>query len=147
MVTTKERLENNPYSGDAWIPIRNGIYYCSKACGGRCKIVDFDRAGILARKLVDLLGEGWEPHVHENLGWHYAAIHTASGLRLSEFRHPRPLESPVCSWNVTTGTMITGNSQKSPQDAVASVVAQFQAEAERWSARYESVKNLVEVAV
>lgn len=145
MATTKERLENNPYSEDAWTPIRTGIYYCSKACGGRCKIVDFDRAGILARNLVDRLGEGWEPHVHENLGWHYAAIHTASGLHINEFRHPKSLESPVYSWSVTTGTMITGNSKASPQDAVASVVAQFKIEAERWQTRYEAMKNLVEV--
>lgn len=28
-----------------------------------------------ARKLCRILGKGWKPRVHENLGWHFGAYH------------------------------------------------------------------------
>lgn len=58
-----------------WTPrSRSGGIYCSPACGGSrgfCKRADYDRVTKEAAKLAARLGEGWEPEVWENLGWHY----------------------------------------------------------------------------
>lgn len=64
----------NPHAisaGDRWTPKLNGEIYCSPACGGRCKKVDFDQASERSRVLAAQLGGGWEPHVWENMGWHF----------------------------------------------------------------------------
>lgn len=58
-----------------WTPraLPGGIY-CSPACGGAkgfCKRADFDRATMDAGALAAQLGDGWEPRVWENLGWHW----------------------------------------------------------------------------
>ena len=56
---------------DRWIPVRDGDIYCSPACGGKCTKKKFDIATREAQRLAAQLGKGWEPHVWENLGWHY----------------------------------------------------------------------------
>ena len=63
-----------PTTPDAWTPKLDGVIYCSPACGGKCKKSDFDTATTAAHTLVRQLGHGWEPHVWENLGWHYEAV-------------------------------------------------------------------------
>lgn len=64
---------------DRWKPIRSGRFYCSPACGGGkfCTWAQYQeatkKAAALTEKLKKAVGGNWEPHVHENLGWHYHA--------------------------------------------------------------------------
>ncbi|WP_152025762.1 hypothetical protein [Agrobacterium tumefaciens] len=51
----------------------NGLIYCSPACGSKCTKEAYDLAVSRAQALAEKLGEGWEPHVWENGGWHYQA--------------------------------------------------------------------------
>lgn len=62
----------------SWEPVRRGPYYCSPTCGAHCKIVDYDRAGFLAKKIADSLGPNWQPRVHENMRW-YASVYDDTG--------------------------------------------------------------------
>ena len=57
----------------SWRPRHlDGGIYCAPACGGRCKLTDYDKAIKNSVKMVKGLREfGWEPDVWENLGWHY----------------------------------------------------------------------------
>lgn len=57
----------------SWKPVRNGETYCSPACGHGCTHEAFKRATTNAEKLCRLLGAGWQPRVHENMGWHFSA--------------------------------------------------------------------------
>lgn len=51
----------------------DGQFYCSPECGGGkfCRKEWYDKAVSDADALCARLGQGWEPIVHENLGWHY----------------------------------------------------------------------------
>lgn len=55
----------------SWKPRRSGAIYCAPACGGRCTYEAFQRATREANALCKKLGEGWQPTVWENLGWHW----------------------------------------------------------------------------
>lgn len=57
----------------SWTPVRRGDIYCAPACGGKCTWEKFELAQASAAKLADKLGDGWEPNVWENLGWHWGA--------------------------------------------------------------------------
>lgn len=69
-----------------WTPVRNGLIFCSPACGGNCTITAYDQANREANALAARMGKGWKPRVWENLGWHYsvkkgvAAIYPPKGL-------------------------------------------------------------------
>lgn len=54
-----------------WSPVRAGATYCSPACGNGCTWADYGKAVLAAASLATELGDGWEPEVWENLGWHY----------------------------------------------------------------------------
>lgn len=58
---------------EPWGPIRSGDTYCSPACGHGCTWAAHEAAQASARKLVDALGDGFEPRVWENMGWHWGA--------------------------------------------------------------------------
>jgi hypothetical protein len=63
---------------DLWVPRKyqkTGIHrYCSPGCGGDCTDAAHRLARRNANRLCDDLGQGWEPRVWENLGWHYSAL-------------------------------------------------------------------------
>lgn len=59
-----------------WTPVLNGDKYCAPACGSGCTKAAYDLARANALTLATELGEGWEPNVWENMGWHYSAIHS-----------------------------------------------------------------------
>ena len=61
------------YTERDYIPVRTGAIYCAPFCGGRCTWAAYQKAKKDANALVKKLGAGWEPYVHENLGWHFAA--------------------------------------------------------------------------
>lgn len=73
MTTIDSGNPTPPSSGDRRTPVRRGDIYCSPACGLNCKHEDFERAREGAAALCAALGEGWMPHVWENLGWHFSA--------------------------------------------------------------------------
>lgn len=68
-MTTKDETDNR------WKPRRspNGQIYCSPACGHGCTSREHEAARTAARRLAKRLGDGWAPHVWENLGWHHEA--------------------------------------------------------------------------
>lgn len=75
MPTVIDNGNPNPISElDEWTPTLNGEIYCSRACGFKCKKVDFDKATAKALELANQMGHGWEPRVWENGGWHYEVL-------------------------------------------------------------------------
>lgn len=58
--------------------------YCSPWCGMGCTFAAFEKATADAEALATQLGPNWEPHVWENMGWHYSAMH---GEKLSLYPH------------------------------------------------------------
>ncbi len=67
---------------DRWTPVKRGPIFCSPGCGMGCTHAAFLDAHTNAKALCATLnrtsGEGWTPHVWENLGWHYCA-HSVCG--------------------------------------------------------------------
>jgi hypothetical protein len=63
----------------SWTPVREGRTYCSPACGGDCTWLAYKNADFIAAGMVMALGEGWDPQVHENLGWHASAVKYRQG--------------------------------------------------------------------
>ena len=69
-----------------WTPIRNGIIYCSPACGAGCTHEAYEEAVslavALAQKCNKEIGGNWEPRVHENLGWHWCVVQEGSNITI-----------------------------------------------------------------
>ena len=57
-------------------PVLNGDFYGSRSCCGAtyCKKADYDRCVADSARWAKELGKGWEPRVHENLGWHWSLV-------------------------------------------------------------------------
>lgn len=66
-------VPRSPVKVERYKPIHVGNVYCSPGCGFKCKRASYDRAVREADKLCKVLGEGWEPCVWENCGWHFSA--------------------------------------------------------------------------
>lgn len=66
-------LQNARGEAEKWKPVRHGAFYGSpRCCGGTlCTWAAFERATKEADALARRMGDGWEPVVWENLGWHY----------------------------------------------------------------------------
>jgi hypothetical protein len=56
---------------DRWTPVARGAIYCAPACGGGCTKAAFQKATREASQVAKRLGEGWAPHLNENLGWYW----------------------------------------------------------------------------
>jgi hypothetical protein len=68
-----------PVSKLDWTPQQQpGGIYCSPACGCGCKADDHNRAALEAREDAARLGQGWEPRVWENGGWHGKVVKGAA---------------------------------------------------------------------
>jgi hypothetical protein len=65
-----------------WTPVRRGHIYCSPRCGGDCTYAKFQLATNEANRIANLMGKGWTPDVHENLGWHYDVISPCRRIRV-----------------------------------------------------------------
>lgn len=65
-------------------PIRNGEIYCSPWCGGGCKYSDYEKATKDANMVANELGDGWVPHVWENLGWKYKVVNGECNIHLNK---------------------------------------------------------------
>ena len=55
----------------SWVPMQDGKIYCSSACGRGCTLAEYEAAVKASEELAKHLGEGFEPRVWENLGWHW----------------------------------------------------------------------------
>jgi len=65
-----------------WLPVRNGMIYCSPACGGHCTLAAWELAWSRGRALAARLGVGWNAVVWENLGWHFKAVDRTGLLKV-----------------------------------------------------------------
>ena len=91
----------------------DGQTYCSPGCGRQCRKEWFDHATKRANELAAALGDGWEPHVWENLGWHWSAIKGDAQIHPNEDRREGfgpdgyPVTSYTCYLNCrsTVGEM------------------------------------------
>jgi hypothetical protein len=69
----------------SWKAVRKGPRYCAPACGGGCTVTMYNAAVLGSRELAKRLGAGWEPHVWENLGWHYKAISPCGRIKVHPY--------------------------------------------------------------
>lgn len=63
-----------------WKPVLGTQTYCSTACGAGCTRADYKKARDAGLRLAVRLGKGWVPHVWENMGWNYKAIHKSLSM-------------------------------------------------------------------
>ena len=94
-----------------------GGIYCSPRCGGRCTRREFDRATAEAAALAKRMGEGWEPRVWENLGWHYEVHKGAAVIHVTIDRNAKG--SPVVGYwaDIQTAKQFIADA-KEPEDAL-----------------------------
>jgi len=104
-----------------WTPTlsADGIFFCSPACGGGkyCKKADYDLAVSRSNAAAEQLGEGWETHVWENLGWHYKV---RKGFVTLHFSHYRDEPTPsIRAWiELPDQPQIIGPSANDPVEAL-----------------------------
>lgn len=63
-------------------PVRRGETYCAPFCGRGCLWASYKEAVSRADQLAHLLGKGWRPVVHENLGWHWRAVSPCGQIKV-----------------------------------------------------------------
>lgn len=116
-------------------PVLRGDIYCSPWCGGRCKKSDYDWAVAEADRLAREMGPGWEPVVHENLGWfYYVKRGSVEVYDRRDYNNNRVITGAWCSLickSVTTGVQpnsvqghqFTGKGATGPEAYRAAVAA------------------------
>jgi hypothetical protein len=77
--------------------VLRGEIYCAPWCGRGCTLEAYNSACTAADELIARMGDGWAPHVWENMGWHWSiqkgcVTIRKEGLRYSAWIEPR-LES------------------------------------------------------
>lgn len=55
----------------SWEPVRRGAVFCAPACGSQCTWAAYQLAVAKSAELARRLGAGWQPRVHENMGWYW----------------------------------------------------------------------------
>jgi hypothetical protein len=112
------------HKDDLWKPrTLSGGVYCSPACGGRCRRHAYDRAVKEADKLVARLGDGWEPMVWENLGWHWAANKGVAEVYPSTEGSDTTGDYEITGWMVFLRTAVQIVSRaETPEDALGFAV-------------------------
>lgn len=120
MTITLENGNPTPLSsGDRWTPVLKGEVFCSPACGCDCKKADFDSATEKARLLANTLGDGWEPCVWENCGWHFEA--KKRGATVSVDRH-QEYTADVRFKMSDDHELLISETRNCPREAVCAVV-------------------------
>lgn len=117
-----------------WTPVRDGTIYCSPRCGAKCTYAAFVQAITSSGTCAALLGEGWLPHVWENLTWHWKAYLPLTGKdRDKEYSHDLPridlhvntVRGKVCgysAWLEGLGRQRIGDRASTPHEAVDNLV-------------------------
>lgn len=68
-----------------WLPVRRGNVYCSlNACGRGCTWDEYQAAVKESKRIAKVLGAGWKPSVHENLGWFPRANNAKMNMQVSK---------------------------------------------------------------
>lgn len=128
-----------------WAPKRHGAIYCSSACGGGCTWAAYRAAKKAAKDLCARMDtSGWEPRVHENLGWHWGIVNgllevwpaSKLGHYLVGFTGGTPCEVHV------------GREFKDPNDAVkaqkvAVLIDTIQTVIDSWAQTVDAIKKSV----
>ena len=114
----------------------------TKRCGLGCTQEDYDRTVYAADKLVEHLGKGWIPCVHENLGW-FASAKTADGVM--SVSAPYGAGKTYCAFFGYPGS---GGGKWSehgdtPKGAVQAVVAKAQAERDEITTWLEAFEEAI----
>lgn len=104
-------------SSERWKPVLSGDVYCSPGCGAGCTKAAHDTAASDALKLATDLGEGWEPHVWENFGWHYRAFRDEAAI------YPSTEGGYRCFFNGVSQFIHDGNT---PREALEGALADAQ---------------------
>ena len=110
--------ERKPLS---WRPRHRGDAYCSPACGGGCTQEAFQEATRLAAALAQRLGQGWEPNVWENLGWHYSAL--VPGEARFEVHGSKRYGQKRTTYMCFLGSTYVSKSRRTPEEAVRESLA------------------------
>lgn len=94
--------------------------YCSRSCGGDCTYHRYAAAKVSGDRLAKAVGKGWKPVVHENLGWFFRAVHTATGATMHQW-------SPTKYWaQIIVGgkqTCVEGHSPEECASALRTALA------------------------
>ncbi len=112
---------------DRWKAVRRGDTYCAPACGGGCTIHAFNQATTNAQSLADGLGNGWKPHVWENLGWHYSAISPDGRIKVHPFGSGLKGYTAFIGLDSSGGGKWTGQ-HRFPKTAIKKAMAEVRAE-------------------
>lgn len=115
---------NPPSTPGGWTPVHDGEIYCSPLCGAECKKADFDAATEQASLLATKLGDGWNPRVWENLGWHFEAVkRDATVTKVEDGNYEASIEFSFDDRHILTVSKL----RREPRKAVEAVVADLQA--------------------
>lgn len=100
-----------------WDPVaghdpERGETYCSPRCGGRCRKSDYDFVVASSLELARQMGDGWDTHVWENLGWHYRVFKGVAAIH-PNYRHTLTVRNTLtgytCFFNSTKQVVETAN--------------------------------------
>lgn len=114
---------------DGWTPRLRGNIYCSPRCGGArgyCTYEQYIKAVRAGRALAKRLGKGWRGEIHENLGWHFKAVHVKTGVMVHDHGHG----SHKSFWATTpynTAPQQFHHTDTTPAKAVRGMLAQMDA--------------------
>lgn len=93
----------------------DGQHYCSPSCGRGCRKEWYDAAVRNALALAARMGDGWEPQVWENLGWHYRVTNGIGMITVNENKRAPfdPVSGyPVDSYSAWISTSATCGDEK-----------------------------------
>lgn len=107
-----------------WTPVLNGDIYCSPACGRGCTLEEYDQAVKDADELAAQLGKAFQPHVWENLGWHYSATAAVPGEAFVTVNYSKRIGEYWANLHVTDKQ--EGAYAKDPEIAVARAINEMQ---------------------
>lgn len=116
-----------------WTPILNGEIYCSPACGGKCKEVDYQNAIDQSNLVAQQLGDGWTSHVFENLGWYWRVI--KGNTQVSRSNH---LYSAVMQFSLDDQNYYFEAKNSDPRQAVEAMRNQLQSTIEKLQRQFTS---------
>lgn len=117
----------------SWTPtLRNGIY-CSLMCGGvdgYCTLAMYKQAQRTANRVAKELGEGWEPEVYENLGWHWRAVLKFGSSQIAVvYGKPGSYLAGLCDAKIFPALKMTGDYKRNARAARSSLARKIRAQA------------------
>lgn len=130
----------------------DGQFYCSPSCGGGkyCRKEWHDKAVADADALCTRMGDGWEPDVWENLGWHYkitkgkVSIHAnRRGSGGDAYSYSAWIEPGVVLRGITFQVIADG---QTPEDALGNAVQDARTAMSRLTETLDFLNDVVEAA-